>query len=65
MALMKNEQMESKVMVIEVHPGDYSHVERAAQKLGYATSEFMLLSATIMASAIVNGDDILKTPASL
>lgn len=62
---MSKEEVESKVVVMELHPRDYGYVERAAQKLGYTPSEFMLLSATLMASAIVNGDGMLVTPVAL
>lgn len=62
---MSKEEVESKVVVMELHPRDYGYVERAAQKLGYSPSEFMLLSATLMASAIVNGDGMLATPVAL
>ncbi|MDN7922656.1 hypothetical protein QZM99_31745 [Burkholderia gladioli] len=56
---------ESKVLVLDMYLSDYHFVERAAQKLGYATSEFVLLSASLVASAVANGDDVLKTPAML
>lgn len=62
---MCDDRRESKVVVLDMHPGDYEHVERAAQKLGYATSELMLLSAYLVASAVVNGDDTLATPVTL
>ncbi|MBU9336813.1 hypothetical protein [Burkholderia multivorans] len=62
---VRNEQIESKVMVMEMHPNDYHHVERAAQKLGYSGPEFMRLSAHLVASAVVNGDDVLQTPLAL
>ncbi|WP_175885480.1 hypothetical protein [Burkholderia sp. BCC0044] len=54
---MRKDQVESRVVVVEMHDGDYRHVESAAQKLGYPASEFLLLSASLIAS-VVNGDDV-------
>jgi len=62
---VNNNRCENKVVVLEVHPGDYHHVERAAERLGYGTPEFVMLSASLVASAIANGDDALRTPAAL
>lgn len=62
---MNNSRCENKVVVLDVHPGDYHHVERAAERLGYGTPEFVMLSASLVAAAIANGDDALKTPATL
>lgn len=62
---MAGDWSENKVLVLDMYLSDYHFVERAAQKLGYATSEFVLLSASLVASAVANGDDALKTPAVL
>lgn len=62
---MGSEQIQSKVVILEVSPSDYLYVERAARQLGYAVPEFLLLSTSLVASAVVNGDDVLRTPPEL
>ncbi|WP_159068986.1 hypothetical protein [Burkholderia metallica] len=55
--VMKSAWVESKAVIVEIHPGDYRHVESAAQKLGYAVPEFLLLSASLIA-AVVHGEEV-------
>lgn len=49
---MRSAWVDSKAVIVEVRPGDYQHVESAARKLGYTVSEFLLLSASLIAAVV-------------